>query len=111
MPVSWSESNRLHSTRMREDAAMSELVDSLLFVEDEEIADSDAFISPEEFHHSERLTAEDHYEMRELARFDAMHDGDLDFDPDLDGSFDDHAEDRYLDSSYEDRTELMEVEF
>lgn len=88
MPSSWSESNRLHSSNMREDAAEDALM---------------------EFEDSRELTAEDFEEMRLLARLDAIHDGD--FDADFDGSFDYHdsfnePEDRYLDALYEGRTDI-----
>lgn len=95
MPSSWSESNRLHSTRMREDAADYSIHE-----------DADKY----EFDESDfEDAAYDAYETAQLQRLDEEHDGD--WDADFDGSFDDYAEDRYLDSYMEDRYYAPEADF
>jgi hypothetical protein len=82
MPSSWSESNRLHSTRMREDAADYSI-------------------------HEDADKYEGDYEND--APDDSYLDGA--FDAEFDGSFDDYAEDRYLDSYMEDRYYAPEADF
>jgi hypothetical protein len=106
MSSSWSESNRLHSSNMREEAAADAISEFDMGTEPDE---SEIYL-PQDFSH-DNLSAEDFEEMRQLARLDAIQDGDLDFDAQFDGAFDDYAEDRYLDASYEDRYDIDMPDF
>jgi hypothetical protein len=89
---SWSESNRLHSTRQREGYISDAIVD----FENEQLLEEMENEEPqteEEYQEMRRAMEEDNEERRLLDRFDSIHDGD--FEPD-----------RYLDADFENRFDL-----